>query len=102
MTELYMDDYGLPHEILESKDEVLFYLNGQFTGLSRSKDNSYRLDIYKGCIAFQDSKFLEICATDRLKNLFNMNNRTYNAWKALNHKEIYENTKQNALTIVWR
>lgn len=102
ITELYMDDYDLPHDILESSDEVLFYLNGQFTGLSRNKDNSYKLDIYKGCIIFRDSKLIAACAIDKVKSLLTGSNVVYNAWRRLNHKESYENTNKKALTIVWR
>ena len=102
ITELYMDDYGLPHDILESSDEVLFYLNGQFTGLSRNKDNSYKLDIYKGCITFRDSKLIAACAIDKVESLLTESNAVYNAWRRLNHKESYENTNKKALTIVWR
>ena len=63
---------------------------------------SYKLDIYKGCITFRDSKLIAACAIDKVESLLTESNAVYNAWRRLNHKESYENTNKKALTIVWR
>ena len=102
MNELYIEDAELDASILETTDEVLFYLNGQFTGLSRNKNSSYRLDRYKGCIAFFDPEFIEASTKDGLKSLFDQNNYIYTAWKKMTGKTEYEPGRRNALTIVWR
>jgi len=101
--ELYLDDYNsIDPEILESSDEVLFYLNGQFTNLSRNKYKDYKLDRYKGCISFSNTDFLSIINTDALKSLFDNNALIYAAWKKLNKKDEYVPEKQYKLTLVWR
>ena len=102
LNELYTEDNEIDGRILESLDEVLFYLNGQFTGLSRNRNNDYRLDPYKGCILFQNADFIEAATKDELKNLFDRNNYIYTAWKQMTGNTTYVSDKKNALTIVWR
>lgn len=102
LNELSITDYELDPAILESADEILFYLNGQFTGLSRNKNDDYRLDRYKGCIAFMNSDFVEAASKDVVKNLFDQDNYMYAAWKKMTGKSAYTSDKKNALTIVWR
>ncbi len=102
LNELYVEENDVDGRILESADEVLFYLNGQFTGLSRNRNNDYRLDPYKGCILFQNAEFIEAATKDELKNLFDQNNYIYTAWKIMTGKTAYVPDKKNALTIVWR
>ena len=102
LNELYIEENELDEKILECPDEVLFYLNGQFTGLSRNRNNDYRLDPYKGCIVFQNADFIEATTKDELKNLFDRNNYIYTAWKQMTGKTTYVSDKKNALTIVWR
>ena len=43
--EFPINDYDIDPQVLESKDEVLFYINGLFTGLSRNIVNGYVLHI---------------------------------------------------------
>lgn len=102
LNELYLEDYDINGRLLESVDEVLFYLNGQFVGLSRNRNNDYRLDPYKGCILFQNADFIEAATKDDLKNLFDRNNYIYTAWKRMTGNTTYVSEKKNALTIVWR
>ena len=102
LNELSIEDFELDKKILESADEILFYLNGQFTGLSRNKNDDYRLDRYNGCILFMNSDFVEAASKDVLKNLFNQNNYIYTAWKQMTGQSEYVSDKKNALTIVWR
>lgn len=102
LDELSVEDAGLDRKILESKDEVLFYLNGQFAGLSRNKDNDYRLDPYKGCIAFMDDRLLEAATQDTLKTFFDTDNDAYVAWKKRTGNTTYAPSRKNTLTIVWR
>lgn len=101
-TELYLKDKDLPLDILETKDEVLFYLNGQFCGLSRSNNQDYKLDRYKNCIAFLSPGFVEILNSDPLKNIFDRNALIYAAWKKQTGKDEYISSVNNKLTIVWR
>lgn len=102
LNELFIEENDLNSEILESPDEVLFYLNGQFTGLSRNKNNDYRLDQYNGCIVFQNPDFIEAATRDELKTLFDQNSYIYTAWKRMTGKQSYQPDRKNALTIVWR
>lgn len=100
--EIYLDKYNIPLDILSSKDEVLFYLNGQFLNLSRSRYKDYKLDSYKGCIAITNSEIIQAFKGDLLKQLFDRNSLAYASWKARNNNKKYESTKKNILTIVWR
>lgn len=102
LNELSVEDYELDEQILESADEILFYLNGQFVGLSRNKNDDYRLDRYKGCIAFMNGDFVEATSKDELKNLLDQNGYIYTAWKKMTGKSAYQSDRKNALTIVWR
>lgn len=100
--EIAVDDYNIDSEILETSDEILFFLNGQFLNLSRSKYQDYRLDKYKGCIAFLNSEFMSAINTDPLKTLFDRNALIYSAWKKQTGKDSYESNMKNRLTIIWR
>ena len=100
--EISLQDYGLNDNILETSDEVLFFLNGQFANLSRSKYQDYRLDKYKGCIALLNSEFMSAINSDPLKTLFDRNALIYSAWKKQTGKDSYESNIKNRLTIIWR
>ena len=101
--EIYLSKYPeITSDILESKDEVLFYLNGQFLNMSRSKSVDYKLDNYKGCVAIRNSQIVELLQTDPLKRILDRNSLAYASWKVRNNKEHYESNKKNVLTIVWR
>lgn len=101
--EIYLSEYpNISADILESKDEILFYLNGQFLNMSRSKSSDYKLDNYKACIAINDHQIVELLQTDPLKRILDRNSLAYASWKARNNKEHYESSKKNVLTIVWR
>ncbi len=100
--EIYVEDYGIPLGILECKDEILFYLNGQYLNMSRSMSNDYRLDVHKGCIVILNNKIIEALQSDPLLSIFNSNALAYSSWKARNKKDKYESNKRNILTLVWR
>lgn len=100
--ELQLEKYEIDPAILESPDEILFYLNGQFTGLSRNKNNDYRLDRYRGCISFMNPDFIQAATQDEVKNLFDRDNYIYTAWKQMTGNAEYISEKKNALTLVWR
>ena len=100
--EIYVDDYGIDPGLLETKDEVLFYLNGQFLNLSRNKFKDYKLDGYKGCIAFQNETLMAALSYDPLQILFDRNSLIYGAWKKQTGKDEYVSNLPNQLTIVWR
>lgn len=100
--ELYIDDYGLNESLLGTNDEVLFYLNGQYMNLSRSKNQDYQLDRYKGCISFKNADFITALTIDPLKRLFDTNALVYAAWKENTGNDSYESKIRNRLTIVWR
>ena len=102
LNELPIKDYEINETILESPDEILFYLNGQFTGLTRNKDNDYRLDRYNGCIAFMNPDFIQAATKDEVKDLLDQNSYVYTAWKQMNGKSTYQSDRKNALTLVWR
>ena len=101
--EIYLDSYPtITSDILESKDEVLFYLNGQLLNMSRNASTDYKLDNYKGCIAIRNPEIVELLQSDPLQKLLDKNSLSYASWKARNNKEHYESSKKNVLTIVWR
>lgn len=100
--EIYTEDYGIDNSIVECKDEVLFYLNGQYLGMSRNNENDYKLDIYKGCIAILNSSIVEKLQSDPLKRVLDRNSLAYVSWKTRNNKEKYVSNKKNNLTLVWR
>ena len=102
LNELYIEPYEINQDILETKDEILFYINGQFAGISRNKHNDYRLDRYKGCIAFMNPDFIQAITKDELKALFDQNNYIYTAWKKMTGNTSYQPGRKNTLTLVWR
>ena len=64
--EFPIGDYDIDPQILETKDEVLFYINGLFTGLSRNIVSGYVLNKYKSWITFTDRKVAALLANDPL------------------------------------
>ncbi len=100
-SELYIENYDLPREILDSNDEILFYLNGQFLCMSR-ENLDYKLDKSKGCISFLNSDFVNLLNIDPLESLLNQNYLIYTAWKKQTGKDEYISDKKNKLTLVWR
>jgi hypothetical protein len=100
--EISIEKYGLPIEILESEDEVLFYLNGQYLGLSRSKNLDYKLNIYKACISLLNPDTVSMLTVDNLKILLERNALIYAEWKKKTGKDKYVPKTKNELTLVWR
>lgn len=100
--EISIEKYGLPIEILESEDEVLFYLNGQYLGLSRSKNLDYKLNIYKACISLLNPDAVSMLTVDNLKILLDRNALIYAEWKKKTGKDKYVPKTKNELTLVWR
>lgn len=100
--EIYLDKYNIDTSILETKDEVLFYLNGQYLNISRSKSQDYKLDKYKGCIAILNPSVVEILSGDLLKRLLDRNSLAYASWKARHNNKEYSTEQRNILTMVWR
>lgn len=102
ISEIAIDEYELDRKILESPDEIAFYLNGQFAGLSRNDSSDYRLDKYHGKISFMDPGFIQAMSKDEVRDLLYQNDYSYAAWRRRTGKTSYETDRKNALTIVWR
>lgn len=102
LNELPIQDYDIDRSLLDCPDEVVFYLNGQYAGLSRNGRNDYYLNKYNGCVMFANPDFIEAATKDELKNLFDQSNYDYTAWKIMRHKTSYIPENKNTLTIVWR
>lgn len=99
--QLFVVEKEIPEEILDCKDDVIFYVNGQYTGMSRRSSRDYNFNKYKGCIEILDPDVLNMLNQDPMQKLF-VNNAVYEAWKKQTGKDSYENDKINKITIVWR
>lgn len=98
---IYIEEKELPPEILDTNDEVLFYVNGQFAGLSRV-NNDYYLDKAKNAIVIRNSGFLNVLRkTDRLRELLS-NKAQLEDWRRRTGKQDYVPDKRSKLTLVWR
>ena len=98
---LSIEEKEIPPEILDTNDEVLFYLNGQFAGLSRV-NNDYYLDKAKNAIVIRNSDFLNVLRkTDRLAELLS-NKAQLEDWRRRTGKQDYVPDKRSKLTLVWR
>lgn len=100
--EIYIDDLSLPRTILATADEILFYVDGLFAGLSNRDSKSYHLDRYKGCIVIDNPTVLEVLNTDKLYSLLQSNQNIYNAWKIRNKQEMYTPRYHHKMTLLWR
>ena len=98
--ELSLEALNIPENILETKDEILIYVNGIFTGLSEKDSNSYHTDPYKECLSIDNPKVLETINVDPLWKLL-QDKDTYEAWKLFTNKSEYI-PKKNKITLVWR
>lgn len=99
-SELSLETLNIPENILETKDEILIYVNGIFTGLSAKDSNSYHTDPYKECLSIDNPKVLETINVDTLWKLL-QDKDTYEAWKLFTNKSEYI-PKENKITLVWR
>lgn len=95
-------DYDIDPLILESKDEVLFYINGLFTGLSRNMDKGYLLNKYKSCITFMDPKIAAMIATDPLYIELYENPLKMEAWKERTGLSEYKTSIKHYITYDYR
>lgn len=100
--EMKLEDLNIPSNILETKDEILIYINGVFTGLSEKDKNSYHTDPYKECLCIDDSKVLQTLNVDPLWALLQKNKAAYDAWKLFTGKSEYKKEQADKITIVWR
>ena len=99
-SEMNLESLHIPSSILETKDEILIYVNGVFTGLSEKDKNSYHTDPYKECLSIDNPKVLESINIDPLWKLL-QDKTIYDAWKLFMNKDEYTQ-KKNEITIVWR
>lgn len=96
-----IEEKELPPELLDTKDEVLFYLNGQFSGLTRT-NNDYYLDKAKNAVIIKNREFLNVLRKeDRLAELLS-NKAQLEDWRRRTGKQEYEPNKKSKLTLVWR
>lgn len=98
---IYLDEYNLNSEILDTNDEILFFLNGQFCNLSKAAGD-YTIDRYKKCITFNNQIFCNMLMNDPLKTALDRNSFMYASWKKNTGRSEYKSNVKNALTIVWR
>lgn len=100
--DIYLKNHPeINQSILDTKDEVLFFLNGQYLGLSRSNSLDYRLDTTKECVSILSPEIVEMLTIDPLKSILDKNSLAYASYKIRNGGN-YEPTKKNMLTLVWR
>ena len=96
-----IEEKELPPELLDTCDEVLFYLNGQFSGLAKT-NNDYYLDKAKNAIIIKNKEFLNVLRKeDRLSQLLS-NKAQLEDWRRRTGKQEYEPNKKSKLTLVWR
>lgn len=100
--EIGLEKYNVPSEILDSDDEVLIFVNGLFSGLTRNKRADYRFDKYNISIGLLNSDFVSMLEADPLKRLFERNSIVYAAWKKRTGLSEYEPDKDCTITLVWR
>lgn len=100
--EFPINDYNIDPQVLESKDEVLFYINGLFTGLSRNIVNGYVLNKYKSCITFTDRKVAALLANDPLYIDLYENPDKMEAWKKRTGKSEYTTSIKHYITYDYR
>lgn len=102
ISEFSIEQYGLPNTIFETQDEVLVYVNGVFTGLTRRNSDAYRLDRNKECFTILNSGVLDMLNSDPLWNILRRNDYMYTAWKIKNNASEYKSDIENYITLVWR
>ena len=100
--EMSVDTLHIPSNILETKDEVLIFMNGLFTGLTIRDSDSYHVDQYKGCLTIDNASVLSKLNIDPLYELLKTNDAVYNGWKIRNNKTEYVPDTTNNITIMWR
>lgn len=100
--ELSVEELGIDPRILDTQDEILFYLNGQFLNLSRRTAMDYKIDKYRKSIILYNSELIDILRKDPIKNLFDRNALIYNAWKQRTGNKEYVSEIKNKLTLVWK
>lgn len=100
--EFPINDYDIDPQVLESKDEVLFYINGLFTGLSRNIVNGYILNKYKSCITFTDRQVAALLANDPLYIDLFENPGKMEAWKKRTGKSEYTTSIKHYITYDYR
>jgi hypothetical protein len=100
--EFPINDYDIDPQVLETKDEVLFYINGLFTGLSRNIVNGYVLNKYKSCITFNDRKVAALLANDPLYIDLYENPDKMEAWKKRTGKSEYTTSIKHYITYDYR
>ena len=100
--EFPINDYDIDPQVLESKDEVLFYINGLFTGLSRNIVNGYILNKYKSCITFTDRQVATLLANDPLYIDLFENPSKMEAWKKRTGKSEYTTSIKHYITYDYR
>ena len=100
--ELSVEELRINPQILDTQDEILFYLNGQYLNLSRRSTIDYKIDKYRKSIILYNSELIDALRKDPIKNLFDRNALIYNAWKQRTGKKEYVSEIKNKLTLVWK
>lgn len=98
-TEIGVNEYSLPQDILEAADEILIFINGTFTGLTNN--SGYYKDRAKGCITFLVGSATGFLNTDPMYNVLATDQVKKLAYEA-KHGHPYERKVQNLITLEWR
>lgn len=93
-------EYGLPPSLLTSKDEVMIYVNGLYTGLRSGL--GYRKDSVEGKLTILSPSVVEAMTADSLQNYFQLNPAGYDKWKARTGQAAYLPKQQSRITLEWR
>ena len=101
--QLYIEKKHIPEEILDCKDEVLFFLNGQYLGMSRRTDRDYNINKYKSCIEILNTGVLNALINDPMRVIL-QDPVILNAWRKYQNDSTkdYEKEENNKITLVWR
>lgn len=96
-----LEDRGLPLEILDTIDDVLFFVNGQFAGLSKMNDDYY-IDKVRSRILFKNKEFLAMLkGSDQLSVLLTNKDQLVD-WQRRTGKTEHKPNNKKKITILWR
>lgn len=96
-----IEEKELPPELLDTTDEILIFLNGQFSGLSRV-NGDYYLDRIKNAIIIKNRDFLSTLKKSDALSVLLSNKAQLEDWRRRTGKQEYVPDKRSKLTLVWR
>ena len=96
-----IEEKELPPELLDTTDEVLIFLNGQYSGLSRL-NGDYYLDRVKNAIIIKNRDFLSTLKKSDALSVLLSNKAQLEDWRRRTGKQDYVPDKRSKLTLVWR